>query len=724
MEDVEVIQIDTQPAVSSMKALRNELKKVKDSMASLDAGSDAFLEAANKAGELKHQIDEINQSVAGASSDFGDMLGNVTKIGAGITGAFQTANAALSMFGIESEEVVKSIKTMQSLMAMTQGLASIDAAIKSINKLRNSITATTAASKLLKAALTPKTFLAVVAAVTALVLIFKKLSEGSKEFQEQEKKRLETIEKEKQAQDKLTTSIGDCVAQYRVLQMQYGTLESKASKQKWIDDNASAFKSLGIEIKGVNDADRIFIQQSEQVIVALTKRAQAAAAQAALEESLKEVYKRQANVLQSIGTSIRGEQNFNMVSALYGLDSDDYTITYKKIDGYWTNVYTYTEKGLNKIKDFLLTPIRQEEESILSTLGNIAAEAKLSADQAMNAINGTGSSSTDKKAEDKIQKQIELEYALLELKKQTNREYGKSKQAIEDYLTIQQKELDHLKDLGKEGTVEYVKLQTAIAKTNNEITDFGKTVDKLTAQEKQLAEIELAEKGVDLEYAKGKINDIQYAEQILVLEQAKLSILKQGTEEWYNQAIAVENYRKNLEDAKKSTEKLANSLNRTQQVGQMGFQALADTLNAFADMQDVTTREGFEQQKKLQIAAVTMNMLSGVMSAWTSAMNPANAWMTIWGQIAAGTAQTIATLAMGAAQIAKIKQTQFDGGGSSSASASSSSIGSIIAPVQYTSDVQGAQIESAIKDTRVYVTESDISTTQHRVSVAENENRY
>ena len=79
-------------------------------------------------------------------------------------------------------------------------------------------------------------------------------------------------------------------------------------------------------------------------------------------------------------------------------------------------------------------------------------------------------------------------------------------------------------------------------------------------------------------------------------------------------------------------------------------------------------------------------MLGGVISAWTSAMNPANAWMTIWGQIAMGAASTAMILATGIMQIQKIKQQKFDSGGSS-ASPSSGAMSNIVAPVQYTQDV-------------------------------------
>jgi len=63
------------------------------------------------------------------------------------------------------------------MMAITQGLTAIDAGIKSLAKLRSAITATTTSAKLLKAALQPKTILAITAAITALTFAYSKLKE-------------------------------------------------------------------------------------------------------------------------------------------------------------------------------------------------------------------------------------------------------------------------------------------------------------------------------------------------------------------------------------------------------------------------------------------------------------------------------------------------------------------------------------------------------------------
>ena len=144
-------------------------------------------------------------------------------------------------------------------------------------------------------------------------------------------------------------------------------------------------------------------------------------------------------------------------------------------------------------------------------------------------------------------------------------------------------------------------------------------------------------------------------------------------------------------------------------------------LNALADEQDTQTKEGFENSKKLQLSATVMNMLSGIMSAWTSAMNPANAWLTAPGQIAIGTTMSSMIAAIGAAQIAKIAKTKFGEGTSTSSSAINSTI---IPPVDYSSLVQGAQTQGQIRDTRVYVAETDIRRVGKKVGVQESEATY
>jgi hypothetical protein len=158
------------------------------------------------------------------------------------------------------------------------------------------------------------------------------------------------------------------------------------------------------------------------------------------------------------------------------------------------------------------------------------------------------------------------------------------------------------------------------------------------------------------------------------------------------------------------------------QVAGAGLQAVGTLLNNLSNEQDTSSKEGFETQKKMQISATVMNMLSGIMSAWASAMQLGPIAGPIFGAI-----NTAATAALGGVQIAKISQQKFGQkqNGSGSANTSSSAVSNMIMPpVQYSNAVQGASTEGAIKDTKVYVTETDIADTQKKVSVQESENTY
>ena len=688
MEDVEVITIDTQPAANSLKELRAQLKKIKDEMVTLDEGSDAFLEAANKAGELKHQLDEINESVKGASADFGDILGNVSKVGAGITGAFQTATAALSLFGVESEEIVKSIKTMQNLMAITQGLDSIDQAIKSIDKLRNSITATTTSAKVLKAVLTPKTILLLTAALTALFIVWDKFIS-----------KLEPVQKAISGLKGVFSNFGDEIKSVGILVM-----------NSLVAPFETVFKLLG----GIGKTISSVVKGEFSNIKGIFEETK---------ESMLKPWKKISEDAAVVGQEFSKGFNQGVASAEAERNAAAEKQRQEQLAKYRKQQNEYYDLQRSRAEATIQNEEKLNQELIKIETARLSLYQKGTKEyyDQLKKVNDLKKSNATETA-DAEDNEISVMYAKLEYLKASNSEYAKSKKAIEDYLFVQQMELASL----KQGSEEWYKLSTAIENTKNTLANFGKKSDEDILNDK-LAAIELTEKSLDLSFAQGKLTEIDYNTKILEQEQAKLALLKEGTDAWYAQAIAVENYKNKVDESDDSLTNFQNGLQKANQIGQIAFGALSDTLGAFADMQNTQTKKGFEQQKKLQIAQVTMNMLAGVLSAWTSAMSPANEWMTIFGQIAMGTAQSIATLAMGAAQIQKIKQTTFNGGGSSvggAASVNPSAISSISAPVQYSNVANVSDITSQIKDTRVYVTESDITSTQRRVSVAEDENRY
>lgn len=122
-----------------------------------------------------------------------------------------------------------------------------------------------------------------------------------------------------------------------------------------------------------------------------------------------------------------------------------------------------------------------------------------------------------------------------------------------------------------------------------------------------------------------------------------------------------------------------------------GLSAVGSMMSALASQQDTSSKEGFETQKKFSIAQAIFSMLSGIIAVWPAAMQLGPIAGPIFGAI-----QSAAIAALGGVQIDKIKKTQFNG--SSAATPSSGAIGNLVAPVQYTSDVQGASFEDALKD--------------------------
>ena len=141
-------------------------------------------------------------------------------------------------------------------------------------------------------------------------------------------------------------------------------------------------------------------------------------------------------------------------------------------------------------------------------------------------------------------------------------------------------------------------------------------------------------------------------------------------------------------------------------------------------------KKEFESTKKMQIAAAIINGLAGVAMAVSTAMSLG----PIAGPImaAVNSALVITTTAL---QIAKIKQTTFDGGGSLSGDVPTATTPTIAATeyspnyaANMTGESETVNLANAVnegqRDQRVYVVESDINEAGRRVQVRESESTF
>ena len=86
--------------------------------------SAAFLEASQKAGKFKDELDLVNNKIKAFSSDT-PVLTSALGVGQGLAGGFAAAQGAMALFGNTSKEVEQALLKVQGAMALLQGLQAI-----------------------------------------------------------------------------------------------------------------------------------------------------------------------------------------------------------------------------------------------------------------------------------------------------------------------------------------------------------------------------------------------------------------------------------------------------------------------------------------------------------------------------------------------------------------------------------------------------------------------
>lgn len=259
--------------------------------------------AIEKAAELEDVMSDTQDAIRNAASDTAglDAFKESLEVGKDLATAY--IGVLAKMTGNE-----EALKNALSSLAIVQG--SFNAVIKTTNMLqKNSATmialqragvlslaqaekvsaaaanASTIAYKGLGKAMKSIPFIAIAAAVLAIGKAIVDYATGAnKATKEAEKLNKELTGTKKIINDLSTaynsnyaSSLGKTLSLYKQLQTSYSKLSTQQEKSKWIKENTQKFKELGVSITNVNDADKILIKQSKDVIQAFKLRAEAAA---------------------------------------------------------------------------------------------------------------------------------------------------------------------------------------------------------------------------------------------------------------------------------------------------------------------------------------------------------------------------------------------------------------------------------------------------------------
>lgn len=249
------IDVNTGDSVKSLSDLRNEFKDIQKQLSGLTPGTEEYVNALKKLGQVKDDIgdlkDEIN-AFAGADKK----IAAVTNVVGGLAGGFQAAQGAAALFGADNEALNETMVKLQATMAITQGiqgLAGMGDSLKVVGNLLKSTTVgtylLTAAQKLYNLALKDNPIGWLIAGLTALVGVIALVVNAMGDETEAMEKSIKQREKE--------------------LDLMNEAAEKLKAENKFRLDLAAAQGKSAAELAAINEA------QSANEIKSIDKRVQA-----------------------------------------------------------------------------------------------------------------------------------------------------------------------------------------------------------------------------------------------------------------------------------------------------------------------------------------------------------------------------------------------------------------------------------------------------------------
>ena len=358
-------------------------------------------ELTKKAGNLRDAMDDANRAIRSTASDtqnFDALAGGLNMV----TSTAGAAQGALSMLGVNEEALMNIQTKLQASLAISNALsvvqnnlqkesavmlgvrrlqehaASIAIGIRTAAEGKGVIVtkAATVAQAAFNAVAKANPYVLLATVLLGVVAALVGFTKKTKEATEAEKEQQEELEKQRKAAEEWKKSISDSAAQvatqYRLLQEQYKKLKTEHDKKKWIEENKTAFTKLGVAVKSVTDAEKVFIQNTAKMMDAFKKRAEAAAYQTKLTEAYSRLISRReqleeerarlgqgANIRQA-GQKISGED-----VSRYGLEEGkDYTRKSGQVGLY------YTEAGAAKVNRGMQERRTEENDPEMQRINN------------------------------------------------------------------------------------------------------------------------------------------------------------------------------------------------------------------------------------------------------------------------------------------------------------------------------------------------------------------
>lgn len=414
-------------------------------------------------------------------------------------------------------------------------------------------------------------------------------------------------------------------------------------------------------------------------------------------------------------------------------------------------------KGLDGTTDVLLFDL-SEEEKRLKLLGKLDADAQKTIVNQRYKVRKDDLDSRIKMYEEALNKEDlldeERKKMTEEYNKLKNEQYKLDKQHEYDLLAIQINSIKTRRDEATKKATNEQKVETSAS--NQQYYEELKQLNDLYEQ----GEISYNDYLTGLEVAKqnneDRLNEITSKgnqERIAALKKYWEDIVAQFGEDSpealeayanYQQAMTDENARQTDARVKKNKQEMQDrikNLKQNMKIAQQLSRSVANVMGTVSDIMQANIEEKvkrgeiseeeaekeFENVKKLQIAEAIINTLTGALQAQMSVWAPDSQIHGVWTKIAMSAALGIQTLATGYAQVQKIRNTTFGGGGASGSAQPTIITGAatpLLNEAQDLNELDAMYVTGQQKDTRVYVLESDITNAQNKQKVRVTESTF
>lgn len=174
--------------ITNIKQLEEAIKGAEEQLKGLEIGSEQFKKLASEIKQAKSVAEDFQESIKG--QDLEKRVGAFAKVGEAITASFAGAQAALSLFGAESEDVAKAAAKAQAILTIALTARSVAEGVVQLKTVAATIATVAQTAATNAATVATRTFYTVLAAnpigaiiavigllVTALVALTSKTEE-------------------------------------------------------------------------------------------------------------------------------------------------------------------------------------------------------------------------------------------------------------------------------------------------------------------------------------------------------------------------------------------------------------------------------------------------------------------------------------------------------------------------------------------------------------------